>query len=97
MFHMFLILTLTLQLSILKLTSLEISILFYFSILVYSLFFLLSISVLISLRQMSEDENGLLDIQLEDLVGMIQNTQKSRRFLPLNILIFCTICAYNEL
>ncbi|KAL5655478.1 hypothetical protein ACJX0J_034797, partial [Zea mays] len=28
-------------------------------------------------KQMSEDENGLLDIQLEDLVGMIQNTQKN--------------------
>lgn len=57
------------------------------SLFIDSLLLLLSVSVLISFWQKSEDENGLLNIQLEDLVGMIQNTQKSRRFLPLIILI----------
>nr|CAB3464628.1 unnamed protein product [Digitaria exilis] len=38
-------------------------------------------------QRKSEDENGLPNIQLEDLVGMIQNTEKSRGFSPYILLL----------
>lgn len=53
--------------------------------LIYSLWLLLRVHVFDTFLQNSEDENGLPNIQLEDLVGMIQNTGKSKGFFLMNL------------